>query len=308
MNSDGTTTGITGSGQDSKKRSERMIVLTAALATMLVPLNSTMLAVALPSIIEEFEVGLATSGWLITGYLIAMASLLPLGGKIGDRFGRRQVVLLGLIMFGCSSIAAAFSPNLAMLLVFRIKQGVSGALITPNTGALIRESVPEARRGMAFGILGAVIGVAAGLGPPFGGVLVEVAGWRAVFFFSVVVVVPAFVIGWNILPKPKSLGSFGQFDIIGALGLPAILTSVVSLLLYVAKGGDAVVLAAGIPLIGFAILAFGWHELRHPDPVFQPRIFRSRSFAASSRCVTGPTSTGCSSRPPRASSSRAEPP
>ena len=69
-----------------------MIVLTAALATMLVPLNSTMLAVALPSIIEDFDVGLATSGWLITGYLIAMASLLPLGGKIGDRFGRRNVV------------------------------------------------------------------------------------------------------------------------------------------------------------------------------------------------------------------------
>jgi EmrB/QacA subfamily drug resistance transporter len=282
LNSDGTTTGITGSAQDSKKRSERMIVLTAALATMLVPLNSTMLAVALPSIIEEFEVGLATSGWLITGYLIAMASLLPLGGKIGDRFGRRQVVLLGLIMFGGSSIVAAFSPNLATLLVFRIMQGVSGALITPNTGALIRESVPEVRRGMAFGILGAVIGVAAGLGPPVGGVLVEVAGWRAVFFFSVVVVVPAFIIGWNILPKPKSLGSFGQFDIIGALGLPAILTSVVSLLLYIAKSGDAVVLAAGVPLIGLAILAFGWHELRHPDPVFQPRIFRNRSFAASS--------------------------
>lgn len=282
MNSDGTTTGITDSAQDSQKRSERMIVLTAALATMLVPLNSTMLAVALPSIIEEFEVGLATSGWLITGYLIAMASLLPLGGKIGDRFGRRNVVLVGLVLFGSASIAAGLSQNLPTLLVFRIMQGVAGALITPNTNALIRESVPEARRGMAYGILGAVIGVAAGAGPPIGGGLVEIAGWRAAFFFNVVVIVPAVILGWRILPKSKSFGSFGQFDIIGALGLPAILTAMVSLLLYVAQGGDALVLAAGVPVIGLAMIAFGWHEARHPDPVFQPRIFRNRSFAAAS--------------------------
>ena len=268
--------------QDSKKRSERMVVVTAALATMLVPLNSTMLAVALPSIIEEFDVGLATSGWLITGYLIAMASLLPVGGKIGDRFGRRRVVLLGLIMFGGSSIAAGFSPNLPTLLVFRIMQGVSGALITPNTGALIREAVPEARRGMAFGILGAVIGVAAGLGPPIGGALVEIAGWRATFFFNVAVIIPAFIIGWNILPKSKTSGSLGHFDIVGAVGLPAILTAVVSLLLYIAQGADVVVVAAAIPVIAIAIIGFGWREARHPDPVFQPRIFRNMPFASAS--------------------------
>jgi len=282
LNSDGTTNGMTGAAQGSTKKSEGKVILTAALATMLVPLNSTMLAVALPSIIEDFDVGLATSGWLITGYLIAMASLLSLGGKIGDRFGRRNVVLVGLIMFGASSIAAGFAPNLATLMAFRIMQGVSGALITPNTGALIRESVPEARRGMAFGILGAVIGVAAGLGPPIGGILTEIAGWRAVFFFSVIVIVPAFAIGWSNLPKPQRLGSFGQFDVIGALGLPAILVALVSMLLYMAQGGDTLVLAAGAPAIALVILGFGWRESRHPDPVFQPRIFRSKSFTASS--------------------------
>jgi len=282
LNSDGTTTGMTGPAQVSQIRSERMIVLTAALATMLVPLNSTMLAVALPSIIEDFDVGLATSGWLITGYLIAMASLLPLGGKIGDRFGRRNVVLLGLVLFGSASIAAGLSQNLPTLLVFRIMQGVAGALITPNTNALIREAVPEARRGMAYGILGAVIGVAAGAGPPIGGALVELAGWRAAFFFNIVAIVPAVILGWKILPKAKLFGSFGQFDIIGALGLPAIMTAVVSLLQYVAQGGDAAVLAAGIPIVAVAMVAFGWHEMRHPDPVFQPRIFRSRAFAAAS--------------------------
>ena len=282
MKSDGTTNGKAGTAPGSTKRTEGKVILAAALATTLVPLNSTMLAIALPSIIEDFDVGLATSGWLITGYLIVMASLLPLGGKIGDRFGRRNVVLLGLIMFGSSSIAAGFAPNLPTLMAFRIIQGVSGALITPNTGALIRESVPEARRGMAFGILGAVIGVAAGLGPPVGGVLVEIAGWRAVFFFSVIVAVPAFATGWSNLPKPHSLGSFGQFDIIGALGLPAILVALVSMLLYMAQGGNILVLVAGALSIALVILGFGWRELRHPDPVFQPRIFRSKSFTASS--------------------------
>jgi EmrB/QacA subfamily drug resistance transporter len=278
LNNGGTAT----PASETKTHSARTVIITAALATMLVPLNSTMLAVALPNIIEEFDVGLATSGWLITGYLIAMASLLPVGGKIGDRFGRRRMVLLGLILFGGSSIASGLAPNLPTLLAFRIMQGVAGAMITPNTGALIRESVPENRRGMAFGILGAIIGIAAGLGPPLGGALVEGAGWRAVFFVNIIVIVPAFILGWRILPKPMRSGSLGQFDILGAFALSAILIGVVSLLIYISRGADILVIAVGIPAIAIAIIGFGWREAHHPDPVFQPKIFRNRSFAAAS--------------------------
>ena len=124
--------------------SERMVLLTVMLGTMLAPLNSTMIAVALPDVMYEFDVGIASAGWLVTAYLAAMASLQPVAGKIGDRFGRRRLVLGGLILFGFTSVAAALAPNLWLLLAFRVLQAVAGALIVPNGGALMRDAVPEA--------------------------------------------------------------------------------------------------------------------------------------------------------------------
>ena len=143
---------------------------------MLAPLNSTMIAVALPDVMDDFNVGVASAGWLITAYLAAMASLQPVAGKLGDRLGRRRLVLGGLPAFGGTSIGAALAPSLWVLLAFRTLQAAAGALIVPNGAALLPEAVLEERRGSSFGALGAAIALAAGLGPPIGGVLVEAAG------------------------------------------------------------------------------------------------------------------------------------
>ena len=109
---------------------ERFVILTAALGTMLAPLNSTMIAVALPGIMEEFDVGVGQASWLVTAYLVAMASLQPPGGKIGDRLGRRPLVIYGLALFGLVSLGASAAPNLWVTLVFRVLQAV---LCGPNT-------------------------------------------------------------------------------------------------------------------------------------------------------------------------------
>ena len=157
---------------------------------MLAPLNSTMIAVALPDVMDDFGVGVASAGWLITAYLAAMASLQPVAGKLGDRLGRRRMVLGGLVAFGAMSVGAALAPSLWILLAFRTLQAVAGALIVPNGSALLREAVPEGRRGATFGSLGAAIALAAGLGPPIGGILVEIAGWRAIFYANLAIVIP----------------------------------------------------------------------------------------------------------------------
>jgi MFS family permease len=94
-----------------KMGAESLVVLTVALGTMLAPLNSTMIAVALPQVMDEFRVGFRSAGWLVTAYLIAMASLQPVAGNIGDRIGRRRLVLGGLVCFGCASLAAAVAPH-----------------------------------------------------------------------------------------------------------------------------------------------------------------------------------------------------
>ena len=107
---------------------ERLVVVTVTLSVMLAPLNSTMIAVAMPDIMQHFDVGIASAGWLVTSYLVAMASLQPVAGKIGDCFGRRRLVLGGLALFGVASLAAAVAPSLWLLLLFRVLQAVAGAL------------------------------------------------------------------------------------------------------------------------------------------------------------------------------------
>ncbi len=148
------------------------MLLTAALAVMLVPLNSTMIAVAIPDIARDFGGDAGSATWLVSGYLIAMASLQPLAGKLGDRFGRRPLILGGLAWFAAASLGAALAPSLPVLIAFRLQQAVAGALAFPNALAVVREVLPEERRGAAFGTLGSAIALAAAAGPPLGGALV----------------------------------------------------------------------------------------------------------------------------------------
>src|SRR5690606_7445113 len=105
-----------------------------------------------------------------------MASLQPVAGKLGDRLGRRRLILGGLTYFGLVSLAAALAPNLVLLLFFRIQQAIAGALVFPNGAALLRDVVPAQRRATRFGALGSVVAVAAASGPPLGGLLVDAIG------------------------------------------------------------------------------------------------------------------------------------
>jgi MFS family permease len=300
---------------------ERPIVLTVALGTMLAPLNSTMIAVALPEIMDEFRVGLASAGWLVTAYLIAMASFQPVAGKIGDRAGRRRLFLGGLMCFGLASLAATVAPHLRALIACRVLQAVAGALIVPNGAALVSAEVPEGRRGGRFGLIGAAVALAAAVGPPFGSVLIAAAGWRAVFYMNLLLVLPALAIGWRWLagdritaakyhappfhphlnPPPSreragrggrviggvfmARGTTSPFDVLGAIMLPVILIVTVGLLLFTTHNRISLVLVVGVPMLMTIAAMFLWWELTHPDPVLQPRLFRRRAFAAANGAI-----------------------
>ena len=261
---------------------ERGIIATVALATMLAPLNSTMIAVALPRVIEEFGSDVSAAGWLVTAYLITMASLQPVAGKLGDRFGRRPLILGGVAGFGLASIAAAWAPSLPALLTFRVLQAVAGAIALPNGAALLREVIPPERRAGRFGLVGAAIAFAAAAGPPLGGFLVKHGGWQALFEVNLVVVVPALLIGWRSIPVMPARDIHHTFDLSGSLLLLALLVGGAAVLTNGARFGGP--LAA---LIGLGALAgtFLWRELRHPDPVLQPRLFRSQTFAAANAAI-----------------------
>src|SRR6476469_6697761 len=163
---------------------DRALLIAIALSSMLAPLNSTMIAVALPRLITELHTNVAHASWLVTSHLIAMATLQPIAGKLGDRWGRRTLILVGLVCFGGASLAATWAPNLPLLIGFRLLQAISGAIAIPNGVALVREVVPEVRRATSFGLISSAVSLAAAIGPPVGGVLMSLAGWRAIFFVN----------------------------------------------------------------------------------------------------------------------------
>jgi EmrB/QacA subfamily drug resistance transporter len=263
---------------------ERAMVATVALATMLAPLNSTMIAVALPRVMAEYGVDVGQAGWLVTAYLVAMASLQPVAGKLGDRLGRRGLILGGVAWFGAASLGAATASGLSALLFFRIQQAIAGAIALPNGAALVRELVPADRRAGRFGLVGGAIALAAAAGPPLGGLLVGLGGWRSIFYVNLLFVLPALAIGWRSIPARPKAGPSHPFDLGGAVLLSVVLIGTAVLLSRGPIFAPSILPLGGV-VIGVLVAAFLRRELRHPDPVLQPRLFGGRTFAAANAAV-----------------------
>lgn len=255
---------------------ENGIVVTVALGTMLVPLNSTMIAVALPHLIAHFHAGLGAVGWLVTGYLIAMAALQPVAGTLGDLFGRRRLVLVGLVCFGAASLGCGLAPSLALLVVCRILQAVAGALVFPNGVALLREIAEPGQLGRRLGIVMSTLPLAAAVGPLLAGVLLSL-GWRAIFLVNLPLVVPPVLLGLRTLPRTRGGGAPSRVDAAGALLLSVLLVAIAWVLdrgLAGREGVTAILVAAG------AAALLVPHELRHPRPIVDLRLFRSSRFVS----------------------------
>lgn len=261
--------------------SSKWVVIAIVLGATLMPLNSTMIAVALPEVTDDLGITVSRSAWLVTAYLVALASLLPLTGDLADRFGRRRMILSGLAFFGIASIGAAVSPDFETLLVFRVLQAIAGSMILPAGWAVVREVVPEHRRAYAFGLMGSMIGLSAGAGPPIGGLLTELAGWRGIFYVNVPVVATALLLGWRVLPRTRQRDEAGApFDYAGAVLLPIVLSGLAGVLMAIASGAPwALVGTAAVAVVGGAVL-LAFVETRASSPVLQPRLFRIRAFTA----------------------------
>jgi EmrB/QacA subfamily drug resistance transporter len=251
--------------------------VTVALAGVLVPLNSTMIAVALPRLVEDVDTSLRAAAWLVTAYLIAMASLQPVAGKLGDRLGRRSLMLGGLVWFGAASAGAALAGDLALLLAFRLQQAVAGALLVPNAIALVRQTVPPERLGAGLGTVGATFALGAAAGPPLGGLLLEVGGWRWIFLANLPLVAVALALGQRSLPGRSAPSPDGRgFDRAGAVLLSATLGAAAWALngTGLTRGAAAALAAAAVVLLAALVRV----ELRRDDPVLQPRLFGRGGF------------------------------
>jgi MFS family permease len=168
-------------------------VIGIAAAVGMVPLNGTMIAVALPSIAEDFGISTATASILVTVYLLTMLVGQPVAGRFADWFGTQRTVTLALFGVMATSIACALAPTFLLLVVARLLQGVTLAALGPSVQSLLRSLTSAEQQGRTFGIMGSVLGGGAALGPVLGGALTQAFGWQAIFLVNVPIAVGALV-------------------------------------------------------------------------------------------------------------------
>ena len=271
--------------ETSLERRHYLLLVGVALGGILAPLNSTMIAVALPELRDAFDIGHGTIAWLVSAYLIAMAVAQPVGGRLSDQFGRKRVYRIGLVAFLVCSLAAAFSPNFTVLVVFRTGQALAGAVLIPNGMAMLRESVPVHSLGRIYGLNGALIGVSAAVGPLIGAGLLAIGSWRLLFLVNVPVVAVALLLSLWLPYEDSPSEEEPQIDLRGAAVLALLLITLTFVLssMRIDRSAAAWGLAFGL-LVLFSV-GFLWSQRTASLPVVQWQLFRLRSFVGATTNV-----------------------
>jgi EmrB/QacA subfamily drug resistance transporter len=253
-----------------------------ALSLLIIGLDNTVLNVALPTLQTHFSASGSTLQWIVDSYLLAFAGVLLTMGTLGDRFGRKRALQAGLLLFGVSSVLAAFAQDATQLIVLRAAMGVGGAMIMPATLSVIIDVFPREERGKAIGIWSAIAGVGIGLGPFVGGLLLEWFSWSSVFWLNVPIVAVALVAGFVLVPESRDPRP-GAFDLRGAaLSIATLVTLVYGIIEAGPRGWtDPVVLGcfAAAAVLG---AVFVWWERRVASPMLPLGFFRDPRFTVAS--------------------------
>ncbi len=264
------------------------LMLGVACGAILVPLNTTMLAVALPGIMGEFGLGANEVASVVTLYLAAVAVALPVAGSLGDRFGHRSTFLAGVLGFGFASLLASLAPTFAVLEGARVLQAVSGAFVSTSSTAIVREIAPPGRRGEAFGLFDLLTSVSAAIGPFIGGVLVGLFGWRSMFSLAVPIAIVAAASVAALLAPGRLRDVRSRPRPLDVRGLVVLGAAIVAFLVALRAGATTAGLAAFLAMV-VLLVVFVAVELRTPEPAVDPQLFRSRPFAAAVAGIFGST-------------------
>ncbi|QEU92467.1 MFS transporter [Streptomyces kanamyceticus] len=253
-------------------------LVVTSVAGFMAALDNLVVTTALPSIREDFGGALHDLEWTVSAYTLTFAVLLMFGAALGDRFGRRKLFMVGLTVFTGASAAAALAPGLEALVAARAVQGAGAAIMMPLTLTLLTAAVPVAKRGMAYGIWGAVNGLAVASGPLIGGSLTEHVSWQWIFWLNV-------PLGLALLPLARlrlaeSYASGARLDIAGTLLASGGLFGIVYALVRGPLDGWASATVLTSLIAGAALLGgFVHHGIRNKAPMLPMRLFRSRAFS-----------------------------
>ncbi|MFD7093432.1 MFS transporter [Streptomyces xanthophaeus] len=263
------------------------VLAVLCVSLVLVALDATILHVAVPSVTEDLRPGSIELLWIVDAYPLVCAALLILFGTLGDRVGRRRILLLGYGLFGVASAVAAFADNAQVLIAARALLGIGGAMIMPATLSILRQVFPDRReRALAIGIWTAVAAVGAASGPVLGGFLVQHYWWGSVFLINIPLMALILPLGRWLLPESKG-SSDGPWDVTGALMAAA---GVLGTVLGIKRFGAERQLAdpeALLPLVlGAALLiVFVRRQKRRTHPLIDMRLFSRAAFSTSVGCI-----------------------
>jgi EmrB/QacA subfamily drug resistance transporter len=264
----------------SEARRNRLTIIATILGSTVVFLDATIVNVALPALGDDLGTGLADQQWVVEAYLLALVSLLLVGGSLGDQFGRRRIFILGLALFGVTSVFCAIAPSSGVLIAARGLQGLAGALLVPGSLAILAATFEGEERGRAVGTWTAWTGIATVIGPAGGGLLVEAISWRAIFWINVPLVLVTIWAAQRNVRESVDPEADRQIDGVGillsALGLGA---PVFALIQQPTHGwGDPMVYGALIG--GAAVFAvFLVWEARYRHAMLDLSLFKVRNFA-----------------------------
>ncbi|WP_391530446.1 MFS transporter [Candidatus Frankia nodulisporulans] len=274
-------------GRFEKLRSNPWLTLiSVALGVVMVGLDGTVVSIANPFIARDLGASLESLQWVTNSYLLALAVLLVVGGKLGDRFGRKKVFLTGIIGFALTSLLVGLSGSIGEVILWRAFQGVFGALLMPNTLALLRSVFPAEKLNSAIGIWGASSAISIAAGPIIGGLLIENVSWESVFYINVPVGVIALLVGVAVVRESRDDRPGQRFDPLGLVLLSGGLFALVFGVVKAQTWGWSSPLTFGFLGGSVALLAlFVLAESRVAQPLLPLSLFRNRTVTLGSVLV-----------------------
>ena len=259
----------------------RWVLFATVLGSALTFIDATVVNIALPHIGRDFHAGAAALQWTVNGYTLSLASLILLGGSLGDRFGRRRLFVTGVVWFAAASLLCGLAPNVQVLIAARVVQGIGGALLTPGSLAILEASFHPDDRGRAIGAWSGLGGIAGALGPFVGGWLVQVSTWRLVFLINAPLAAIVVAVGLRHIPESRDPRAARGLDLPGVVLAAASLGGLTyGFTSWPTNGPGSVAVATSLGVGVASLIGFVIAERRSPHPMLPLDVFRSRAFTA----------------------------